>query len=107
MKKELTNLRSRVKVYGYFISSFYSAVGEDHHHKIAVLDEIMAECIDDLDDPETSGELAEQHMRLLREGIKDVLGVYAISVAEAAKEELELRAKNRDGLTPAYVEEDL
>lgn len=98
---------AKAKVYSYLVSSLYSALGEDHHEKIAVIDEIMAECIDDLMDEETSGELAEQQMQLLRVAVRETLGSYAISVAAAARDELKQRSKHREGLAPAYTEVDL
>lgn len=91
----------------WFVGCVYSALNETVPDKVRDLDEILQEIIDDQLEPDSSGELAEQHRRLLREGIQDALGCHAVHIAAQAKDLLTARTKSRDGLTPEYSEADL
>lgn len=99
--------RAKVRVYQWFIGCVYEVINTTHPRKVADVDAVVAEILDDLLDEDTSGEIAEQQLRVLREGIKDMIGCYSIAVADSATEELGARSNFRDALTPNYTEVDL
>lgn len=100
-------LAIRYEILNYFVGCVYWVLNTTVPNKVKDIDLTLQEIIDDRLDEDTSGELAEQHMRVLKEALLDAMGCHAIHLSEAAHEELRKRSEAREGLTPSYTEVDL
>lgn len=97
----------KLNTYQQVIGYFYAHLNKLCPNEVADIDTAIQELIEIQEEDYVDLDNLAQNQSALRFAVKHTLGMFATRAAAQAMGILDDRGKNRDGLDPEYVEEDL